>query len=274
MAKKSFTSDVGEVNLTHLVEKIESEKTKQAIISVELNPSKDNIEENIDIISKDILLPIENRNQIIKLVKKKYLELFNFNNCPDDYDLLKKEVVFLHGITQYSFILMAQRLKKIRDKRLYEKDNYNSFKEFIENELNVSRQTAYKYIDIIDYFGVATLRHLETERFDYSKLIPVLPILKANDSLIPKDKIKKDFLSKAKYSTFRDITADAFELKKKYNLVKGVKSVKSLKDGFLKYIKTYPDNLTDTEIVALNDISQLIETILSNKDNWKEKIMQ
>ncbi len=230
-------------------------KTIEALdLDTDIKADFDNLKENAtskDIISmtdkikKSLNLKNEDKEILINFIKENYIKNFNFNNCPDNYEDLKQEAKFLSGMTQYSFLLMAQRLLKIKENRLYEKDKYKDFKSFIENEMNIERSTAYTYIDIITYFGVGALQH---EDINYSKLRPVIPLLKMNDSNIPKNEIAKEYIEKAKKESFRDIVEETKELKIKYGLTK-----KTEKKTLLDEIKKQAEKLIE------NDIKELIK---------------
>jgi len=237
--------------------------TKQAIIEVKENPSKENITKAVEIIINDTVLYKADKDQIINHIKIEFIDRFNFDNCPEDYEELKKEAKFLAGMTQYSFLLMAQRLQSIKLFELYKKDGYPDFKAFIDHELNVSKSTVYRYIDILSFFGVAAL---QLQEIDYSKLIPVLPVLKK--ALInekEREAIKNDYLKKAKNESFRDITKDAKELKIKYGLEKETHkedvNVKRIQE-FTNYIKDIKE-MSESENIFIkilkNEIDKLYE---------------
>lgn len=82
------------------------------------------------------------------------LAFFTPENAPSDYQGLKKEVKELEKIHSQSFIILAHRLKLIRDKELYKQDGYEDFKSFIENELDLARRMVYNYIKVLEVFGV------------------------------------------------------------------------------------------------------------------------
>lgn len=102
------------------------------------------------------------------------LNQFTPENVPNDYQLLKKEIKFLEKVHAQSFVILAHRLKKIRDEELYKQDGYFDFKAFVENELEITRQTIYKYISIVELFDVAHVRH----EIKTSNLFIALPIIK------------------------------------------------------------------------------------------------
>jgi len=214
-------------------------QTKEAIENAIEEPTKENIIIAKDAIKSDMIMSDEEKNNLTTELVKSFQGLFNFQNCPDDYQSLKEEAKFLAGMTQYSFLLMAQRLQTIKLGELYKEDGYLDFKSFIENEINISRRTAYNYIDLLDCFGVQTFA--QDNNIEYSKLIPVIPMLR-NDLITTEEKenIKKEFIEKAKTESAREINKDVKELKIKYGIEKEVdeddKEIKKIKD-FIEYLK-------------------------------------
>ncbi len=134
------------------------------------------------------------------------------------YPQLKMEVKQLANLTGISLLCMAQRLLIIRDKKLYQKDNYPNFKTFIENELRITKRTVYTYMDLILHFGVKTFSlHPDIE---HSKLIPAIPLLKSKINSIPKEEIRKKYIELSKHKSARELKKIANEDKKKYQLIK------------------------------------------------------
>ncbi len=244
MAKKTFNIDE---DITSIAEEIESinKVVKDQIKEVEENPTKENIKKTVEIINQDELLSEKDKKKLTELIAKKYIEVFNFENCPDDYGSLKEEAKFLSIMTQYSFVLMAQRLKKIKDNKMYEQDGYPDFKSFIENEMPISRQTAYKYIDIVTFFDVAPGRH---EVFDYTKLNPFIPLLRSENSEIPKEEIKIRTIKELKIKSKREMEDEARELKVRYGLIREKEEVR-----LVDKIKSEIEKLTKEEIQEIRD---------------------
>lgn len=108
------------------------------------------------------------------------LSFFTPQNAPDTYEGLKKEVKFLERVHAQSFVVLAHRLKLIRDGELYKKDGYEDFKAFIEGELEVGRTTVYNYISLLEVFGVQTFG----QDVKISNLITILKPIKEH----PEDK--------------------------------------------------------------------------------------
>ena len=236
MAKKNFLNatfgrkiDVDNINT--------NENTKKVIKEAIDHPTKEHIIDAIEVIREDDIISDTERKELIKSFQDQFTSIFNFNNCPDDYESLKKEAKFLSKMTQYSFLLMAQRLLKIRDNQLYTGDGYDDFKSFIENELPIAKTTVYCYIDVYTLFGVQT-SELDV-KIDYSKLFPVLPILKSERDDIPKDQLKSKFIREAQQKSAREIKDEAKELKIKYGLFK--KGFQ--KPNFEKVVENFKKNI-------------------------------
>jgi len=139
-----------------------------------------------------------------------------FAKIPDDYSSLKEEAIYLGKLSGHAFVLMAARLKKIKDLSLYKEDNYPSFKQFVDAEMSLDRSTVYNYMDILEAFGQENL--LAEPELEYTKLRPAVPLLKAKVTGVPKAKIKKQFIAKAKTSTRKEMVETAKELKSRYGL--------------------------------------------------------
>ena len=195
-----------------------SEDTMKVIENVTENPVKEMVTKAVLTINKDTRLSETNKDLLLQTLREQYAELFNFDNCPEDYETLKIEAKFLSELSQYSFLLLGQRLLKIRDNEFYKIDGYNDFKSFIAGEIRIARSTAYYYIDLITFFGVQTFGHEGSP--DPSKLISVLPLLKSNNEGIPKEKLKKHFIKESKNKSAREIQDETKKLKIQYGLSK------------------------------------------------------
>ncbi|HBI39027.1 MAG: hypothetical protein A2355_12605 [Spirochaetes bacterium RIFOXYB1_FULL_32_8] len=168
---------------------------------------------------KDKLLPKTLKNKLIGNIKIQFIEQFNFDNCPEDYEELKKEAKLLAGMTQYSLLLMAQRLQSIKHFELYKKDGYLNFSQFVENEMPVNKIIAANYINLLECFSYQVLA--KEENIEYSKLIPMVPVFKkAPITELEREQLKRDVFEKAKNESFREMTAYAKELKIKYGIEK------------------------------------------------------
>ncbi|OHD19672.1 MAG: hypothetical protein A2086_01750 [Spirochaetes bacterium GWD1_27_9] len=269
MSKKKFVVINNRGNLSNVkqeFEKIMEEKTLEKISSLEIEPTKDKVEETIQIVNEDTILPEEAKNKIIKELKSNFINLFNFENCPEDYEELKYEAKLLSDINQYSLIMMAQRLLKIRNQKLYTNDGYRDFQEFIENELLVSRRTAYNYIELVECFGDKLIK-LEN-KIEYSKLLPIISILKSeslND--FDKSEIKDKFLDEMNKKSKNQIIEEANQLKRKYGLIKDKNKVLfDIDNRFLDIIKYIENNeMSLKDKILINGYIEKISNILNNK---------
>ncbi len=207
-------------DLSEIASRLEdiSEDTIEVINKVIENPVKEMVTKAVVTINNDTRLSETNKNKLLETLRIQYSELFNFDNCPEDYETLKVEAKFLSELTQYSFLVLGQRLLKIRDTALYKIDGYENFKSFIEGEIKIARSTAYNYIDLITFFGVQTFGHEGSP--DPSKLISVLPLLRSNNEGIPKEKLKKHFINETKNKTAKEIQEETKQLKIEYGITK------------------------------------------------------
>ncbi|MBP7553030.1 MAG: hypothetical protein KA885_06355 [Spirochaetes bacterium] len=246
MAKKNFRGKETR-NLSDIIndKNVVSDDVKNAILGLEASPTSDKLNSVIKIIENDTAILGEDKKELLNNLREKYISIFNFNNCPEDYEDLKNEAKFLSGITQYSFMLMAQRLLKIRDNELYKIDGYSDFRSFIENELSISRSTVYNYIDIVTIFGVQPVGH--DENIEYAKLLPIIPILKAHENNIPKDEIKERFLYEIRSKSKNEIIDEANRLKVKYGLLKERKLKDEIDKSFKKFYELLLNDAKDLD---------------------------
>ncbi len=284
-------------NQVNLISKIEageidmSDETKNAITGFTKTPTIQKALTISNIIGNDNIITSTNKKELLLILADIIKVNINFENCPNDYEELKIEVKYLSGLTQYSFMLMAQRLMKIRDKKLYleERDEsgnikYKDFTVFVENEMQMSRGTIYKMIDIYDYYGsrVSPGRHAD-ELLQYTKLVPSLPLLKADVSIIDyndKEKITELFWgSMLNNISKHDLELKANELKLKYGIIEFKKEEAALNINF-KYeskgnkIKIGNKKLCEFSNDLNADIINLykygIKIISNNKEHGKE----
>lgn len=204
------------------------------------------------IITKQPTASLATRREKIAAAHGEHLTAFG--TCPDDYETLRDEAVHLGKLSGQAFLLMAQRLRKIRDLRLYEEGGYRSFKAFIESEMTVAKSTAYAYMNVLEAFGEDRL--LKEPELEYSKLAPAVPLLKASVAGMPKAKIRKRLIAKAKTSTHREMAAAAKDLAARYGVSFGPEGSSaeaparrdgadpdddSLRAGIARFLATIPD---------------------------------
>ena len=187
--------------------------TYNVIEDFKKEPTKEKLPEVIRTIERDTKLTTDQKGRLIDSIKRDFTALFSVTELPSDYATLKEESKFLAQMAQSSFVLLAVRIKKIRDEELYREDNYPDFKSFIEGELLVAQRTAYNYIDIITIFGLKTFA-IENGRIDPSKLIPAIPLLRMEG--VPVESIKKEMISDAKTLSARAIAEKVKQLKEEY----------------------------------------------------------
>ncbi len=154
-----------------------------------------------------VLAPVDTRLDVLEALKRAGLTL---ESCPDDYERLRDEAVFCSRLSAYAFFVMAKRLVRIRDERLYASaGGYEHFVAFLEAELSVTPKTAFNYMALLDHFGDAAIAaHPE---LPYSKLLPALPLFKAAGDERTKQEIRRVFLSEAKARDrqgMRDVARD------------------------------------------------------------------
>lgn len=250
-------------SLSEAAENIEnmSEDTEVSIDELIESPRKENVVKTLAAIRTDPLMNTEEKNELLYALRSQFAGLFSLDNCPDDYESLKLEAIFLSDLMQASFVLLGQRLLKIRDNELYIKDGYKDFKAFVEKEIKISRSTAYNYIDLVSVFGVQTFGHEDAP--DPSKLIPLLPVLKAKKDDIPVDKIKSQFIEKAKTESARDLKDDIKQLKIKYGLMSEPVEVDRLDRAFNILLNEIPTKLTAVEKKKIRNYIKKLNSLLN-----------
>jgi len=225
----------------------------------ETNLSLDSMYRRMQVIREDRDLPQRERNRLLNQLTRQFVLMFNARDDTRDYAMLKREVKFLAALTRYSFLHLAKRLIVIRDDRLYTRDGYRTFKDFIEYEVPLSRSTVYNYIDIVTFFGVQPVG--QTVRFEYSKLLPVLPILKANDDRIPKEQIKRRFVEAAETKSKSELAREARRYKQKYGLADD-KSVR-LRTVFHYLQRQVPSNPNPKQKRIIRQMIEYLQSIVS-----------
>jgi len=281
-------------NQANIISKIEageidiSDETKNAITGFTKTPTIQKALTISNIIGNDNIITSTNKKELLLILANIIKTNINFQNCPDDYEDLKKESKYLSGLSQYSLMLMAQRLKKIRDEKKYldDKDVYGNsiyldFKDFIENEIKIGRTTVYNLIDVFDYYGsrVQALEH--EENIQYAKLVLSIPILKylSDESDIFKTlNYFWDAMLKG-YFSFRELVKKANELKIKYGIIES-KNDNRLVDVNYKYeSKGDKINIGNKNLFTINPdfdsekakyFKNVIKTVSNNKENGKE----
>lgn len=266
MAKKEF-KNLNRHKIEDTIKSIKMDDNTEEIISSAINnPSIENINASIKIIDSDIFLSRENKKELQEMLERYYFELYSKDVDTEDYYTLKEEAIYFAKMTNESFVLMAQRLKIIRDKELYKNDGYLFFKDFLDNEIKLNKSTINRYINIIENYEVATLQ----PGIEHSKLIPSLPILKLNISDEKKEEIKEMFLNGSRNLSARELQKKADEIKDQiledYEDIKIKKNQKTeskywdklFNDLDVKKIK--PQNDNDIELIKkiINHLNKFI----------------
>lgn len=133
-------------------------------------------------------------------------ETFRVDENLSDEDLsfdLWRKLLTARKLQDVTFIAMGKILKVIRDRKLYQKLDYEDFSQFLASEeLSFSREKAYMYIRIYEVF----IEHLQLNADEMSKLGVVrlqylAPIVRKIEDR--EDAIKKiDEMSKLRYNDF------------------------------------------------------------------------
>lgn len=250
-------------SLSEAAENIEnmSEETGASIDELIESPRKENVVKTLAAIRRDPLLQVGEKAELLTSLRSQFAGMFSLDNCPDDYESLKLEAIFLSDLTQASFVLLGQRLLKIRDDELYIADGYKDFKSFVEKEIKIARSTAYNYIDLVSVFGVQTFGHEGAP--DPSKLIPLLPVLKSKNDDIPTDKIKSQYIEKAKTESARDLKDDIKQLKIQYGLAKEPEDIDRLDRAFNILLTAIPSKLNAVDKKKIRNYIKKLNSLLN-----------
>lgn len=96
--KKSFNKDIlmREKNLAQLLDNVNNmdNSTRESVIKTLENPTKENVIKTVEIIKDDTIIDKDFKDSLIKQLQYDYFDLFNPNNCPEDYESLKKKLSF------------------------------------------------------------------------------------------------------------------------------------------------------------------------------------
>jgi hypothetical protein len=239
-----------------------SQKTKNAVHQALETQTAETIQTAIEAVRQDKNLPEKTREELLEAFVVDFQDLFN--KIPDDYASLKQEAKFLAGLHNASFVLMAKRLRKIQDEKLYQQDGYISFQDFVAGEMKVVYQTAKNYVDVVTYF------RLEIPDFslEYSKLITTLPLMKSDE--VPefeKDNLRRRFLDDIQVKSQREIIQEVDALKKKYLKPRKTSTGKEGTVKLEKLIRNFRHSLpqapNEQEKAILRELSQYISTLVS-----------
>ena len=183
-------------------------------------------------------------------------------NCPDDYETLKEQSKKLVVSSAMSFMLLGQRLAKIRDKELYKEDGYSNFKQFIDAELSIGKSHVYNAIDLVTYFGVQSIGN---QQLNPSTLIQALPLLKANDEVLSKaDKkeVKSTILKEAKTKSEREMKNIVKDLKVKYGMAEEKKEVNKMDAAFARLMSVIPDERSASDVKKIQKYIKKLEDLI------------
>jgi len=233
MSKKNFFN-LDKHNIREKMDKIKmQDDTLNAISDFEKKPTIENMQIVRQVLTTDPVISIGDREHLMNWFETGYFDFF-WTAVPDDLASLKKEAILFKNLTENSFYLMAVRLKKIRDGHLYTEDGYSDFKAFVENEIKINKSTAYKYINVIEVFGVEALQ------LEYSKISLGVGLLR--DRHIPegkKEEIKEYILKEAKDSSYKEMQGKVEKIRSRYALkIKEDKKADITESNYFKDIFT------------------------------------
>jgi hypothetical protein len=197
-------------------------------------------------------------------VEKDLFDKYNFFNCPSNYQELKYQAAVLSRLSDWTFMVMAQRLHVINEKRLYEQDGYKDFKSFIYSELNVTSRTVYNYLNILSAFG-KTLYTQEPD-FAYSALLPALPLLtspKLDRAAKAKQHIRLKLLKLLADGDRDRLNSTISRLKQKWGIEMPITQAPTSFDKHVqKFLNNIPKRLTLNHRALLSTVRDHIDNLL------------
>lgn len=254
MAKKSFKATLNEdIDILKTAKEKHNMQlyTRTKIEEAQKNINKETLSKAVEAIKKDEIIPSQTKKQLLKQFEIKYFNIFE--NIPFDYSEIKTEVKFLAKMTTHSFVFLAERLKIIRDQKLYKNDGYDKFSDFIKSEIEVSQSTVDKYLNIIDLLNSAALRNLSRP----SNFFPFLPLFRKIEDEKEKIRLQEKVLDIANNNTFRKAEKIARQLKIDYGLINNISPSQRIEN--LKRKINYLD-ITELEILK-KYITERYETL-------------
>jgi len=257
--RDNLNNGISKDDLVNKIKDLKKElETKDSLIDtlkqqIENSSTKNELAIITNQIKNNDLLTQTDKLELLKSIFFKYQK--QFFDVSNDYEDLKKDISFFlddikaySGLTQIGFILIAKRLKLIRDNELYKQDGFSDFQSFFVNVLKIPKSTTYIYISIIEIFKDLFESNQLDFSIEYSKLIPFLPLLKNHKiQEAEKQEIKNNAIHLLSENTSKkDITKIAKDLKSKYKLTKEKPKVKidKIVNSFLKKL---PKDLNQEE---------------------------
>lgn len=183
------------------------------------------------------------------------LRYFTSENAPKDYNELKKEVKFLESIHAQSFVILAHRLKIIRDNELYKKDGYSNFKNFIDNELDLAKRMVYNYIFVFEVFGVHPGALINQK---ITSLVRIASFVKE----YPED--RENLLEKARNLSRRDLEK---YLKSTY-LSNKRSEENGIKEDFSDFYDREEDLIKNSTFIRAGMKIKTVKAVLKDIANW------
>lgn len=243
-------------NIDDITAKVE---TKNAVKTAIISKKKEDYIIAAALVKSDNSIIIEKKKEIQFEFRNNFINLFK--DIVMDLDIMTEEINYLSKVQEVSFVVIASRLKLIKDKKLWI-NKHESFKEYLLNETNIDYKTALQYIDIVSYFGDKIL----TKDIEYSKLVPVIPLLKSK--IVPDDEketIKTDIMFSIDKDKRADIETSLLPLKEKYGLNKSktVKEPGSLLPGAIRNLQAVlPGDPSEEEKEELEKLIKLLQNYL------------
>lgn len=179
------------------------------------------------------------------------LHQYTPQNAPTSYKELKKEVKALAEVHAKTFVILAHRLKLIRDQELYKEDHYSDFKSFVDGELDIARSTVYNYISLVEIFNLENTRDIKT-----SNLFIALPFIRNNPD-------KKEEIYKASQRLGRKdflVYLNSYKIEDKEN--------ESEEEENIHFYNSEEELINNSKFVRAGMKAKTVKSILKDMTNW------
>ncbi|MCG8570949.1 MAG: hypothetical protein MJB14_12490 [Spirochaetes bacterium] len=166
---------------------------------------------------EDIMIVDEDSPQ--KQASRDLCDDISTHNIPTKLEDLEFQIDRLRQRWGEFTYLIGQRLKYIKEKKLYQTNNYRDFKTYVSLALKMSENNAYYYIAIYEYFTEDQTKKAGSK---LKLIIPLLNRIKRDRSIPENEKedrlhnIKNELYFKVYNKSYREAEKAIGEIKSKY----------------------------------------------------------
>jgi hypothetical protein len=154
-------------------------------------------------------------------------------------DAIRKKIVILKTNIMCGVLDLGILLLEVQRNKLWEVADYETFDAFLSGDVDVSRTTAYRTMEIVKMY-IETLKYerKELEAMDETKLLAIIPVINKLTDEEKTDEIK-DWFKKAQGMSKQDLIDDVTEFvgKPSKQPVEGKKPLDEELTGTFKLVK-------------------------------------